>query len=315
MFNELSDILSKRLGDIYPKSELEIIEGGFSCEKRKTIFRVNTLKSSNEEIEEYFSGLEFNISKLDYLDNWYLLDNWNESDLWWLDVYSNGEIYIQWITSQLPVDKLNISEWMKVLDLAAAPGSKTSQLSAKLWNTWEIVACELSVIRAEKLKHNLAKQWCSNVKVIVWDSRFSLEKYPDNYFDIILFDAPCSGEWIILYHREKSYKWWDEKYIKKNYKLQKKILENNLRLLKPGWQLVYSTCTLAPEENEWIVHYLLCNFPELEIQDLGLNLHNTKRWIKQFWKFIYKNEVEKSLRILPSINKEWFYIAKFRRKL
>lgn len=94
------------------------------------------------------------------------------------------------------------------------------------------------------------------------------ENYSSEHFDAILFDAPCSGEGTINLTTDKLWPNWSLANIKKNYIIQKRIFNSIAPLLKTGGTLVYSTCTLAPEENEGMVHYILCNFPEFELQDI-----------------------------------------------
>jgi 16S rRNA C967 or C1407 C5-methylase (RsmB/RsmF family) len=124
---------------------------------------------------------------------------------------------------------------------------------------------------------------------------------------------PCSAEWRINFWVEKTYWFWSEDNIKKNYKLQKEILSSILPILKTGWNLVYSTCTIAPEENEGIVHFLLSNFKNLEIQEIFLDYKNIRNWIASFWNTVYNKNVIKSLRCLPSEETEGFFIAKFKK--
>jgi 16S rRNA C967 or C1407 C5-methylase (RsmB/RsmF family) len=139
----------------------------------------------------------------------------------------------------------------------------------------------------------------------------------DDYFDVILLDAPCSSEWRINLNIEKIWNNWTMWNITRNYKVQKEILKNNISLLKSGWELIYSTCTLAPEENEAVVHFLLCNYKDLEIVDITSRFGDDfrfKNWIKSFWEVVFKRDVEKSIRALPSEITEGFFVAKFRKK-
>jgi 16S rRNA (cytosine1407-C5)-methyltransferase len=124
---------------------------------------------------------------------------------------------------------------------------------------------------------------------------------------------PCSAEWRINLNNEKTYSFWNEANIKRNYIVQKEILKDIVKLLKVNWILVYSTCTLAPEENEAIVHFLLSNFKELEIEPITLDYKNIRKWITKFWDTIYNKKVDNSLRCLPSEDTEWFFVAKFRK--
>lgn len=315
MLNKLPEKFLERLSLIYTKEELEIIEKWFLNISKHTTFRVNTLKSTNLEIEKVLRENKIEFEKIDFLENGYKLVKDKESILWNLDIYKEWKIYLQWITSQLPVSIFDFNAWDKVLDLTASPGAKTSQISAKLNNSWKIIANELSKVRLEKLKYTINKQGCKNVTFLNKNATQKVfEIY--NYFDKILLDAPCSSEWRINLNNDKIWSNWTIWNIKRNYNIQKEILKNNISLLKIGWELVYSTCTLAPEENEAVVHFLLCNYPFLEILDISSQFENNKifkKWIKKFWEVVYKKDVEKSLRILPSIDTEWFFVAKFKR--
>jgi len=311
---QLPKILQERLTEIYSKDEYAIIKDGFSIKKRKTTFRVNNLKSSYSEIIEALQRESIPFSEIPFLADAFILEKWDESTLWNLGIYKSGRIYIQSISSQIPVTFLDLQKWDKVLDITAAPWSKTTQIASILRGNWEIVAVEKNAIRMEKLKHNLKLQKVKNVKLFKKDASKISEDFSDEYFDKILVDAPCGSEWNINLNKENTYKNWEARYIKKNYAIQKSILKDNIKLLKEWGILVYSTCTLAPEENEGIVHYLLCNFPELEICDIELDYEFIKPWIRKFWKYIYTNGVEKSIRILPNKETWGFFVAKFRKK-
>ena len=317
MLEKLPKQLVDRLKSIYSKDELEIIHSWFSCEKRKTSFRVNTLKTTCEEIEWILDTQNLEYEKSPFLKNGYILLHGVEKDLWDLDIFTDWKIYLQSLSSQIPVDILDLNQWENILDITAAPGGKTSQASAYLNNTWKIIANDNNQIRIDKLKFTLERQWCKNVEVIKSDARNIWKDYEDftEYFDHIIADVPCSAEWKINIHREKSYWFWNEWIIKKNYKLQKQIIKSIIPLLKQGWSLVYSTCTLAPEENEAMVHMILSNYPELEIQDIQLDYQNTKPWILKFWKQCFRKEVSKSMRILPTDETEWFFVAIFKKRL
>lgn len=325
MFELLNKDFLNRIKLIYSDKELETIESSFSLKKRKTVFRVNNIKSDFLEIEKELETKNLIFQKIPYLKDAYKLTEARERDLWDLDIYKNWKIYIQSVSSQIPTNLIDFEKYnqdkLKILDLTSAPWWKTSQIWANIKNNSEIIAVEKSRIRAEKMLHNFKKLWLKNIKVIIWDARYVLNDYSDNYFDIILFDAPCSWEWIINYQKEKSYKWWDLKHIKNNSLLQKEILENNIRLLKSGWEIIYSTCTLAPEENEEIVEFLLTKYNYLKIENLKehnliKNLDsfiNIKNWIESFnWKN-YKKEVKNSIRIISSKESDWFFIAKLKK--
>lgn len=323
MFEKLPQKFREKLEIIYTSDELNIIKKWYFLEKRPVTFRVNTLKSSHEEIENILTAKNIPFEKIPYLSNWYKLLEWKEKDLWDLKIFSEGKIYLQWITSQLiwEVVRNNIkNQDIKVLDVTAAPGGKTSHISALLENNWEIVANELNAIRLEKLNFTIKRQGCVNVRVVKWDAKNLKDIYKVWYFDIIIADLPCSAEWRVNLNNEKSYGFLEKTWVNEsNYKIQKDILKETVELLKVWWVLIYSTCTLDPRENEWIVHFLLSNYKDLQIETIENIFEDeyikkyVKSGVKSFGKYIYSNQVVKSVRILPSEETEWFFIAKFKK--
>lgn len=293
----------------------------FSLKKRQTSFRVNLSNSHQELISCELNANNIWYSILDFPHNCFLLDKgFSESDLWSLDMYKKWYIYIQWIASQSPVhffSEKKTSESLRILDACAAPGWKTSQLFA-LYPDAEIWAFEPHKIRYDKMCHNLHKLWCQSVKTI-YDSIENVQKYISDteYFDFVLIDAPCSWEWAISYHNEKFLQNWDISHIKKNYKRQKRICDSVLPYLKIWGEIIYSTCTLAPEENEAVAHYLLCNYPELELQNIDFSENKYIKLssaMKTFEKQCFKKEIsENCVRVIPSEFSEWFFISKFKK--
>lgn len=306
----------EKLEKIYDKNDFEICKKWFEIEKRKTCFRINILKSDEKEIFEILEKNNLKAKKINFLKNAYILENWKEKDLWDLEIFKDGKIYLQSLSSQIPVDFFdfkNNEKNLKILDITASPGWKTSQIQALLENNWEIFAIDNNAIRIEKLKFTLERQGTKNVKIFKDDARKI--KFEENFFDKIIADLPCSAEWKFLKNKEKSFGYWKEEIVSKNAKLQKEILKNIVPSLRSGWELIYSTCTISPEENEDICHFLLCNFPELEIEKIDFDYENARNWLANFWKKIFKKEIASSVkRILPSLESEWFFIAKFRKK-
>jgi len=315
MKNKLPKLFDTRLKKIYNQKELEIIQNWLNITKRKVNFRINTLKSNEKEIFETLKLNNLTGKKVNFLKNWYILESWKEKDLWDLDIFKQWKIYLQSLSSQIPVDLLDLNDFSKVLDITASPWWKTSQVCSLLSNTWEIIANDNNQIRIDKLNFTLKRQWCKNVKVIKSDARNIAKNNPQFiwYFDCIIADLPCSAEWKINLNNEKSYSYWNEKIFKKNYKLQKQILQSIIPLLKNWWTLIYSTCTLSPEENEAIVHMILSNYPEFKIDKIKFNYKYSKPWILKFWKQCFRKDTNKSIRIFPSEESEGFFIAKFKK--
>lgn len=313
MLEKLPKELKDRFSLIYTKEELEVLKKWFSIEKRKTTFRVNVLLSNKNEVVSALDKAWLSYVVLDFPKNCFVLESGKEKDLWDLDIYKSWKIYIQWISSQIPPYFLDIKAWDTLLDATAAPGWKTSILSSLVWKNGKVIAVESSKIRYEKMLHNLNKLWATNVESI-YDDINEYAKKCEIQFDHILLDAPCSAEGTINLNSEKVWTTWSTGNVKKNYKKQIEIFDSILPLLKDWWTFVYSTCTLSPEENEGVVHYILCKYKNLTLEKVEIPLHNIKKWIKNFWKHSYKNEIaENTLRIIPNMQTEWFYIAKFRK--
>ncbi len=308
----------EKLKLIYSKEELNKIEKWFNT-KRKTTFRLNSCKNDFNALDE-LKSYWYKLKKISFLKDAYFIEEiWNIK-LSETKSFKNGYIYVQWITSQIPAFLIDIEKSNNILDLTAAPGWKTTQIAC-IYPETKIYANELNKIRFDKLAYTIKKQGVKNIELLNLDARELKKEFSSNFFDIIIADLPCSAEGRINLEKEKSYKYLEKSWInKRNYKLQQDILKNTINLLKTWWELIYSTCTLDPLENEGIVHYLLINFPELEIVDIWEYFNQewlkeiSKKWIISYKKYIFKKEVSKSIRLLPSEISEWFFIAKFRKK-
>ena len=171
-----------------------------------------------------------------------------------MSIYKNGEIYLQSLSSMLPPIILEPKERTDILDMAAAPGGKTTQIAALTNNKAHITACEKNKIRAERLKYNIDKQGATCVFIMEKDSR-----YIDNFFsfDQILLDAPCSGSGTLDFKDQNIEKYFTKQLIERSAVTQKNLLRKAINLLKPGHEMVYSTCSILECENEEVVASIL----------------------------------------------------------
>jgi NOL1/NOP2/sun family putative RNA methylase len=222
-----------------------------------------------------------------------------------------GYYYVQETASMLPILALNPNAHENILDLAAAPGSKTSQAAAKMKNTGLIIANDKSLGRMKILSANLQRLGVSNTIITQKEGEqlcHALKKSGIE-FDKILLDAPCSGEGTFR-DIPKGMLMWNPNTITKMAKIQKRLIDAVMLVLKSGGELVYSTCTHAPEENEEIIQYALEKYP-LEIQKIELPIrsrHGIKKWQDKEFK---KEIQECSCRIYPHDNNtEGFFLAK-----
>lgn len=244
----------ERLATLVPQEKLQAVRIAYTV-SRPTTIRINTLKTTAEELRKYFdrNGISYEPSEISPLA---LIIKNEKRDLQALDAYTNGLFYIQSLSSQLPALVLDPKPNEKILDIAAAPGSKTTQIAALMKNTGEIVANDNSRIRGYKLEANLKTQGVTNTKVMISAGQTIWETYPE-YFDKALVDAPCSMEGTFTTANPKTYEHWSVKEIKELVQRQKWLLRSAVSATKPGGIIVYSTCTLEPSENEKLIEWIL----------------------------------------------------------
>lgn len=215
-----------------------------------------------------------------------------------------GEYYVQEESASLPVEALNPQEGERVLDMCAAPGGKTTQIASKIQNNGEIVANDDSSQRLKSLHANVYRTGSASVSVTNYDGR----RIPENRkFDRILLDAPCTGEG----DRARRNFMPAEEHEKENLSdLQKQLGEKAEALLKPGGTMVYSTCTINPQENEEVVEHLLEN-TDLELMRIAFEA-NHARGIESFEGKQYSGEMSRTVRIYPHhLESGVIYVAKF----
>ena len=277
----------------------------------KKSIRVNTGKISILDFEKLAEKNNWNLEKISYLENWYNIKLSKNSELLWKSIESFSWLfYSQETSSMIPPIVLNPKQWDIILDMSAAPWSKSTQLANLINNNWLIIANDISGSRIKALKSNINTQWSLSVAVSKLDGR-DFWNYYSEYFDKILLDAPCSAEWSM---RKDKFN-WSLDIIDKLSTLQMKMILSALMSLKVWWELVYSTCTMTPEEDELIVDFILSNFSEsVEIIDWEINWLKTTPWITS-WEWDELNSgCSKSKKIWPHHNDtEWFFIAKFRK--
>ena len=184
----------------------------------------------------------------------YIIEGVREAAIEGFEIYKTGKIYLQSLSSMLPPLVLAPKAGESILDMAAAPGGKTTQMAAVSGNLASITACEKNRIRAERLQYNLERQGASRVCVMVADAR----KLDDFFsFDKVLLDAPCTGSGTLDMCRKDAKDRMTRDSLHLSSKLQEELLVKALKLLKPGHEMVYSTCSILTEENEQVVERAL----------------------------------------------------------
>ena len=274
-------------------------------EKRYTTLRVNTLKYNIQDLMRYFKEINIKFERVLWYKDALVVKNANEKEIQKLEIYQKGYIYIQSLSSMVPPIVLNPKEGENVLDLTAAPGSKTTQLAALMNGKGYILANELDKIRYEKLKYNVNSQGADIVEVVNGRGEKIGEQYQEK-FDKVLLDTPCSGEGRFSIYNVQSYKTWSTKTVNDLTKMQRKLFKSAYNSLKQNGTLVYSTCTLNKEENEYILDWALNNF-NVKLVPIGIEIKDS---IPAFNEGLDKS-INKAIRILPSKNMEGFFVAKF----
>ncbi len=180
--------------------------------------------------------------------------------------HTTGLVYSQEPAAQIVAQIAEPQEGMKVLDLAAAPGGKTTHLLSYLNNTGLLVSNEISNKRSKILVENVERFGARNV-IVTNESSQRLAKCFNSFFDLIVFDGPCSGEGMFR-KDPQAIQYWHKDYPTECAQLQRDILKEAIKMLAHGGILVYSTCTWSPEENEEVVNWLLQEYDYLELVDI-----------------------------------------------
>ncbi len=232
------------------------------------------------------------------------------------ELSASGKVYIQNAASWLPVLALNPQPGETILDMCAAPGGKTSHIAQRADNKAIITANDNSRPRLHKLQSNLSRLGVQNVTYTLHDATRLARQLEQESFDKILLDAPCSGEGMMTLESRKDFESWSVAHIKRLQQLQKKLTVQAWQLLKPGGVLVYSTCTMAPEENEAVVDYLLRHNEDVIVEDtawIADQLTNTTTPVQEWNGKKYDPRIKKALRLVPSSQVEAFFVIVLRK--
>lgn len=265
--------------------------------------RISTLKLGAKEIISRLRKRGIKLNKILFLKYGYVAEA--KFSIGSTQEYLQGHYYIQQRASQMPVQVLDPRPGELVIDMCASPGGKTTQMAQWMQNKGQIIALDVGR-RIGKMCQNIERMGAQNVIVYKRDARFfELEGGADR----ILLDAPCSGNFVI----EKD--WYQKRMpedIKASARMQKELLAAGIDNLKKGGVLVYSTCSLEPEENEMMIDWALSEFGislekiELDIGDGGLVEIEGKK---------LNAEIRKCKRFWPhKTGMQGFFIAKIRKK-
>lgn len=301
--NELENYLKELLKKDFEKY--------INASPEPTGIRINPLKTSLSSIQKKLKNWEQSYEKINFNEFGMILHNDKLPLSHTLD-YFCGNIYYQGVSSQLPVELLGVKPGEKILDMTAAPGSKSCQILANLTGKGELIVNDSSYKRMQPLNVNLQRTGATNFYILnTWGERLG-QIYPE-YFDKVLLDAPCTTLGNLAQSDEIA-NWWRVDKLKKLANSQSALLVSAIKALKVGGELVYSTCSIAPEENELVLQKVLKKYP-VEILEIpgrlkklfepGLTKYKDKK---------LDSNLHKAIRIYPHLHGlEGFYAIKLRK--
>lgn len=272
--------------------------------------RTNTLKISPSELKSRLEQSGFELIGIPWCkEGFWILKDKDRSLAGTLE-YFLGYYYIQEAASMIPPIVLDPKPYESILDLTAAPGSKTTQIAAMMENTGMIVANDIDADRIKALKSNLNRCGIMNSLVTRLDGR---KFQTDMRFDRILVDAPCSNSGSVT--DPKAMKMWDpNRPVMLSY-VQKSLLNNACDLMKANSTLVYSTCSLCPEEDEAVIDFILRKHDDLRLEKIKIRGLITREGLSEWNNEEFLPEIENCARIYPHDNdSDGFFIAKLVKK-
>ncbi|HLD96788.1 MAG TPA: RsmB/NOP family class I SAM-dependent RNA methyltransferase [Candidatus Nanoarchaeia archaeon] len=272
--------------------------------------RVNTLKISVAKLKERLQQQGFKLYPVPWCSEGFWIKG-SRTDLGNLIEHTLGYFYVQEAASMIPAVVLQPQPGETVLDMCASPGSKTTQMAAMMENRGIIVANDIAGVRMKPLGINLQRVGAMNV--VESQARGQQLGRMATMFDRILVDAPCSGTGT-LRKSPDTLRIWNPLMVKRLASQQKALIETAFSLLKEGGTLVYSTCSVEPEEDEGVVSHLLQKFPAAAaLEEIKLEIIRSNP-VLAFDKSSYGSEIGKCLRIWPQDNNtEGFFVAKIKK--
>ncbi len=275
----------------------------FNETKLNKTIRLNTLRSSFERTVELLERKRIQLEDIVEIPEGKEIIN-SPVPIGATPEYLGGYYMLQGKNSMLQSRILDPKTDELIGDFAASPGGKTSHLAQLMNNEGTIIALEISSNRCRSLKSVLARMGVENTIILQYDTRKINEL--DLMFDKILLDAPCSGSGVIISdHSRKQSKTLSD--ILSYHRYQTELLTESMRVLKPGGELVYCTCSLEPEENELVITQVLENF-DCKIEELNIK---GKTGLEKFQQYNFHPDINKAKRIYPHTSKgEGFFIIK-----
>lgn len=300
MENKIPEFLKEKLINQYGEELTDKIIAGYFT-RRNLTFRINPLKTTKMAVIQFLNSENIEYREVAWYDDALIIENVDESIIRETDMYKNGEIYLQSLSSMIPPIIIEPKDNENILDMAAAPGGKTTELYALSNGKANITACEKNKIRAERLKYNIEKQGATRIGVLMQDAR---RLDPFFMFDKILLDAPCSGSGTIDLNDEKNVQNFTEELVSRSVKVQRELIDKALKHIKVGKEMVYSTCSILYEENEAYLEDLIKR-KIIEIIPIEMSEYEEIP--------VLPVTIKGTLCVCPTQKYEGFYVARIKR--
>ena len=278
----------------------------------KRSIRVNTLKISVPALKKRLEN-DWKLTPIPWCREGFWIEHKREDrrDIGNLREHALGFFYVQEAASMIPPIVLDPKPHEIVLDCCASPGSKASQLAQYMQNKGVLIANDYQGIRLAPLGINMQRMGAENTILTLMEGRFF--KKANIQFDRILVDAPCSGTGTIR-KSLKTLRIWNPDMVRRLAATQKQLLDVAFSVLKKEGTVVYSTCSLEPEEDEGVIDFLLKKYDNAQLEQVELNGLKRSEPILEFEGNSYDKEIKKCLRIWPQDNDtEGFFVAKIRK--
>ena len=273
--------------------------------------RVNTLKMGVDELKKRIEK-DWELTPIPWCKQGFWIEHKGEEkrrDIGNLIEHQLGYVYVQEAVSMIPPIVLDPKPGELVLDMCAAPGSKSSQIAQYMQNKGILIANDINGLRMAPLGINLQRMGVTNSII----TKMYGQWFKDLKFDKILVDAPCSGTGTIR-KSLKTLRIWNPDMVKRLAATQRKLIETGFNALKENSVMVYSTCSLEPEEDEGVVDFLLSKYDNAKLEEFELKGLKKSEAITEFEGNKYNPEVKKCLRIWPQDNDTaGFFVAKLRK--
>ncbi|MCM3356979.1 MULTISPECIES: 16S rRNA (cytosine(967)-C(5))-methyltransferase RsmB [unclassified Psychrobacillus] len=265
-----------------------------------TTLRVNLFKRTVEQVMHLMTQEGYVVAKSEVIPECIYLFNGQAAKT---TAFQKGFVTIQDESSMIPAYALQAEPGMTVLDMCSAPGGKTTHIAEKMKNTGKLVAMDIHQHKLKLVKENAERLGFSFIETVEKDARQASELFPEQTFDRILVDAPCSGLGVMKRKPDIKYT-KSEKDFDSLKPIQLKLLDEAYTLLKPNGLIVYSTCTVDREENEGTAKLFMEKHPDMELKSFPDVVKNIKQ-----------QEEDGMLQLFPQdLRSDGFFVAVFQKK-